>query len=265
MATPESPRNKSAIAWAAVPIAIYLAVQFLVSLVCYSLLIFQPGLQPLMLSLSLLISSVATSLVLYYLVRPLALRGEFRSEGISLRTAAMSFVGLLLALFASNGITEPLELPNLMEEEFASLSRNVWGILAVGIFGPICEELVFRGGIMRPLLRGGFSPWAAILASSIVFGLVHGNPVQIVFAVLVGIAFGVVYYATRSLLVTTVVHIVNNTASILIMHAYGEAAQQLTLAGLLGPTLALVLTLVAAVASFWLLRRVYLDGRRAKE
>ena len=58
-----------------------------------------------------------------------------------------------------------------------SLHRG-WGLLAFGavvVVGPLAEEIIFRGLIHRVFSRT-WGPWPAIIASALVFGLVHGEP-----------------------------------------------------------------------------------------
>ena len=65
--------------------------------------------------------------------------------------------------------------------EMASTTGSTFSMyIYVCFLGPIAEELLFRGIVLRTL-----RPWgkqAAILISALVFGLFHGNVVQIPFA-----------------------------------------------------------------------------------
>ncbi|MBO7102098.1 MAG: CPBP family intramembrane metalloprotease [Bacteroidaceae bacterium] len=196
--------------------------------------------QSLWMSITLLVSSIITAIVL--LVIPhYDLRHSFKSVGCKYEVAVVGFIASLVGLFSFDILSERLNLENLMEELFMGMSKNVFGMLAIGLFGPICEEIVFRGGIMRPLLKKGLNPWIAILVSSIVFGLAHGNPAQIPFAALVGVIFGVVYYRTGSLVLTTLCHILNNSFSVLLMNIYGDKANDMTFDSMLGHNVATIL------------------------
>ena len=48
-----------------------------------------------------------------------------------------------------------------------------------------CEEVFFRGYMQRRLLQA-WSPWSAILVTSLLFGVLHLNPAQSLFAFLFG-------------------------------------------------------------------------------
>ena len=75
------------------------------------------------------------------------------------------------------------------------------------ILGPIGEELLFRGLVLRTL-----KPWGkqtAIVVSAILFGVFHGNLAQIPFAFLVGLMLG--YVAVEySVIWSIALHIFNN-------------------------------------------------------
>ena len=96
-------------------------------------------------------------------------------------------------------------------------------VLAV-IMAPIFEEIVFRGIIQKGLMNKGLKPWKAIGISALIFGLVHGNPWQFVGAVLLGSVLGLVYYKTKSLLLSMLLHAFNNLiSSILIFYGKTES------------------------------------------
>ena len=89
-------------------------------------------------------------------------------------------------------------------------------VLAV-VMAPLFEEIVFRGIIQKGLINKGMNPVKAILLSSLVFGVVHGNPWQFVGAVLLGCVLGLVYYKTKSLLLPILLHAFNNLCSALLI------------------------------------------------
>lgn len=75
------------------------------------------------------------------------------------------------------------------------------------ILGPISEELLFRGLLLRTLKPCGKQ--TAILVSALVFGLFHGNIVQIPFAFGVGLVLAYVALE-HSILWAMVLHVFNN-------------------------------------------------------
>ena len=83
--------------------------------------------------------------------------------------------------------------------------------IQVMIIGPIIEELLFRGILLRSLLEKFYQrPFKAIIYTSLVFGFVHFNLVQGMFSFLGGIILGVIYYYTKSIKLCILTHILNN-------------------------------------------------------
>ena len=118
-----------------------------------------------------------------------------------------------------NYLTEALHLPNNFEELFIQMANNAWGVLNIALIAPMFEELLFRGAIEGHLLRQWKNPWGGILLSALIFGAVHGNPAQIPFAFVLGVLLGWLYYRTGSLLPGMLLHFLNNTAAVVLMHA----------------------------------------------
>lgn len=72
---------------------------------------------------------------------------------------------------------------------------------------PVCEELVYRGVLLRALEPYG--RWFAISLSALVFALMHGNAVQLPAAFVIGLVFG--YLSLKySLRLTILLHVLNN-------------------------------------------------------
>lgn len=92
--------------------------------------------------------------------------------------------------------------------EMATITTDKLGMfLYISILGPISEELLFRGVLLRLLRPRGKQ--AAIVLSAIAFGLFHGNLIQIPFAFLVGLVLGYVT-VEYSIVWAMVLHIFNN-------------------------------------------------------
>lgn len=111
-----------------------------------------------------------------------------------------------------------IEMDDSAERLFASLMKEPWGYVAVGILAPLAEEIVFRGAILRTLLdmMSKKNHWAAIMISAAIFGVVHGNMAQFVNALLMGLILGWMYYRTKSLVPGILLHWVNNTVAFIL-------------------------------------------------
>ena len=75
-----------------------------------------------------------------------------------------------------------------------------------------CEEFLFRGTILANLEPYGKR--GAIIINSLLFGLMHQNPYQIIYTVAAGAVLGMAYVKTKSIWLPTVMHFVNNAYSV---------------------------------------------------
>ena len=88
-------------------------------------------------------------------------------------------------------------------------------IISLCLVIPFYEELVYRGMIQREL-HLYFGKTKAILISSLVFALIHGNLVQGVYAFVSGIILGILYEKFRSLRAPYIFHMTANLAAIIL-------------------------------------------------
>lgn len=94
-----------------------------------------------------------------------------------------------------------------------SLGGLLSGILIVGVFGPVAEEIFFRGGLQRSLY--GKNPVKAIWWSALIFSLLHFQMYGFVPRFLLGLWFGYLYYWTGSLWPSIIAHTLNNSVTVL--------------------------------------------------
>lgn len=115
------------------------------------------------------------------------------------------FVAVLMAMFGYQISSPDVEL-----------SMDTAGIILtfvqVSFVAGLVEEISLRGYVMGNLKRYGSS--FAILASAIVFGIMHGNLVQAPFALVVGIVLGYFSIRTGSIWTAILIHMANNFYSV---------------------------------------------------
>ncbi len=146
------------------------------------------------------------------------------------RNIGWIFLGFLMvyaALYISNiilyilGVTETslneIAIQNMFTSDPGQLIM-LFGLLVV--FTPIVEEVVFRK-VLYNFVDKRLGTLAAILASGLVFGLLHvvqhGDFIQAIPYVLMGTVFGVIYFLNRkNIWVTIAVHSLNNLVSYLL-------------------------------------------------
>ena len=70
-----------------------------------------------------------------------------------------------------------LTMPKQTEQLLVQILSNDWGFLALAVAVPLAEEMVFRGAVLRVLLRhfGTRRYWWPIVLSAVLFGAAHGN------------------------------------------------------------------------------------------
>ena len=125
------------------------------------------------------------------------------------------------ALIPSTWLQEQMpELPNIAETEFDMILKDRWGYFVVGLLAPLVEELVFRGAVLRSLLRWNSNHWLGIAISAFLFAAIHMNPAQMPHAFLIGLLLGWMYYRTDSIVPGVVYHWVNNTVAYVLYNFY---------------------------------------------
>ena len=108
-------------------------------------------------------------------------------------------------LAASFGIT--YDTAPLFENEY-----NIFGSIVEGVYvcliAPVMEELIYRGFVLGSLRQYGTK--TAIIASALVFSVMHANFRQIPLAFLSGLVLGMAAVYTESVLTSVCLHIIYN-------------------------------------------------------
>ena len=119
----------------------------------------------------------------------------------SLVAAIAGSLGFFFAINAALTLAEML-IPWAMEEyhqlvELSGLgSDTVITVVYAICLGPILEELVFRGVVFSFLEKSNIKPVFTILITAVLFGFVHMNIVQGVYAAALGIFLGFMRYCS---------------------------------------------------------------------
>lgn len=156
------------------------------------------------------------------------------------RILFLSSVLLLSMGCWNNYLIESFRIPDHLEQVFEFMMNRPEGVFSIVILAPVFEEIFFRGAIQGYLTRVWKNPWYGIVTASVLFGTIHGNPAQIPFATITGMALGWVYYRTGSLLPSILMHFINNGSSVLLYHLTKNHTDS-TITGMLGTEGALIL------------------------
>lgn len=167
--------------------------------------------------------------------------------GMVIVMAIVVFIGWF---FPEDLLQRLIEVPsNLSEKDFDQMTGGVVGFIDTAFLTPVAEELLCRGAILGTLLlMTPRRPWVCIVVSAIIFGLIHLNPVQMVFGSLYGLLLGWLFWRTGSLLPGIVVHVANNATVMLLPKSADNAIANMSL------TTEALLSVVSLVVLFVALR-----------
>ncbi|MBN7576291.1 MULTISPECIES: CPBP family intramembrane glutamic endopeptidase [Clostridium] len=122
---------------------------------------------------------------------------------------------ILIGYILTYDNTISLIVQNLVSESwidavFTEMLQTPFAAFCSMVFiAPIFEELFMRGIILEQLSRR-YKPIISITVSALLFAILHLNVIQGINAFLLGIILGLVYLKTRNLIITILLHGLNN-------------------------------------------------------
>ncbi|MCM1143097.1 MAG: CPBP family intramembrane metalloprotease [Blautia sp.] len=198
----------------------------------------------------------------------------FRKIKISSFFMVILFTFLIMPMTTAINAISMIFVDNAVTEISGDILKTPFVVMLflIGIYGPFCEEFVFRGVIFRGY-KNSAPVWCSILWSALLFGLMHMNFNQAAYAIAIGIMFALLVEATGSLWASAVAHMVFNSEQVCMMYLangvlkdvfdIGTAEETLTtqtLLSVIGPYLlvAVVATSFAVCVLVWLAKN---EGR----
>ena len=163
----------------------------------------------------------------------------FWDEGVALNSshfgkwngALMALLVVLLTLsvayvtdilnYGLSIVTQKCSWLSVWYEDIMDLMKSLAGgtlwisIVSAVIMAPFFEEWMFRGMILRGLVRKMHPVWA-IMISAFLFALIHLNPWQGIPAFILGCVFGYVYLKTGNLWLCMLMHATNNSIAVVV-------------------------------------------------
>ena len=152
------------------------------------------------------------------------------------RPALLAAAAAILGAMSISILTGGMELPEAMVQISLAMSHNIWGLITIVLVGPVSEELLFREAIAGEMLRRGAAPWLAIGVSALAFSAAHLNLAQGCYAFPLGILLGIIYYKTGGIVLTSLLHILNNGIVAVQLYADGTEAIETSPAEWFGST-----------------------------
>lgn len=211
-------------------------VTFLLQMVCFFLLVFgitvyymvNPAGKDLGIVENLIVSQSVNVLPLAFML--LIGRRKFRDEKvfrdilgfrrIKISTVLMTvlYTFLLMPLTTLANAISMIFVDNTV----ANLSGDILNVpfvvmfTVMAIFGPFCEEVVFRGAFFRGFRKTG-NIFGAIVISGVLFALMHMNLNQAAYALLLGIMMALLAEAAGSTWAPFLVHFIFNGQSVCLL------------------------------------------------
>lgn len=219
-------------------IVIYISLQVIFSLICGMVLpvIFENLLTEteitliLQMVLQVLSLGIATRFVLNYTDKPISKRKLKASEKTRIIFFALVLIfGLQFLL----GILYPkigLDYSSVDIFDISYESRiltKIIVVISIAVIPGIFEELFFRKALID--LTSKYNKKFALIFSAVLFGLVHMNLSQGLFAFAIGIVLGAIYIYTNDIKLTMLIHFINNGFGVLEMILYQNFASFLIL------------------------------------
>ncbi len=134
-------------------------------------------------------------------------------------------IGLHILIHFGLNLIYPL-IPHTMVEgyeakmESSGYGQDLWPTVFALLIGPIREEIIFRGAVFYysfQIVRRKMKPQTALMVANVfqafVFGVLHGNLIQGVFAFIMGFVFGYLAYRFGSILPSILCHMLFNALS----------------------------------------------------
>ena len=173
--------------------------------------------------LDLIVNTCVSDLIALPLVWLLLLRRLPRNEALALNApertplemrSFLFYLPCVMAVMYGGSLTGKLvgALFGGFNDVIADLVSDVnplATLLCAVIIAPVAEELFFRKALIDRLSL--YHPMDAILLSGLLFGLMHGNLTQFLYAFPLGVLLGIIYWRTKNIRYTILLHVAINT------------------------------------------------------
>ncbi len=215
-------------------ILIYFASQIVIGLVLGIIFAFTDpdGATDLLLSKSMeltILANMISVVLCIWLTRKMYDEGAYQGFKLNLDMAnkgkvlavcvALGVFGQYVVTYIINSLESklPVSWVDALEEntKLMQQSNYVTMFIAIAIVAPLAEEIIFRACVQSALHKG-ITRWPAIIASSLVFGLMHGNPIGIIYATLLGFFMGWLFSQFDSIFPSMIFHLAFNLTSVLL-------------------------------------------------
>lgn len=150
-----------------------------------------------------------------------SMRPEIRK--LNPRLIVLGFIMIVAMSIVLGPLMEmlPSEYLDIMDKY---MNNGLWAMVVAVVVAPIFEEFVFRGVVQTNLIKY-YDVIPGIVVGSVVFGLMHVIPQQVVNATGVGLILGSIYYITGSLNTVIAIHFINNGFAYLLFMLFSDTSK----------------------------------------
>lgn len=143
-----------------------------------------------------------------------------------------------------------------MIEDFLRTDGIVWfGLLNIALIPAICEEVLFRGYILRAFEKS-WGPIVAVLISGLIFGMFHIQLGNIFPLATLGVILALMTWLSGTLWPAIIAHFINNGAAVLIGSQYPELLFEQMTAESLPPVWVLILSIIfSGSIVYWMINK----------
>lgn len=143
-----------------------------------------------------------------------------------------------------------------MIEDFLSTDGIIWfGLLNIALVPAICEELLFRGYILRAFEKS-WGPIVAVLISGLIFGMFHIQLGNILPLATLGVILALMTWLSGTIWPAVVAHFINNGAAVLVGSQYPELLFQEMTTEILPPVWVLVASIIFTFSIvYWMINK----------
>ena len=169
-----------------------------------------------------IVSNVLTIFALWLIFR--VRKKKFYQEALLCKVDKKKIVPIVVLGIASSFFVSCvlglLPIPESILKDYVESSAKITsGAMIIRIFStvilaPIAEEIIFRGLVLSRLKKA-VRPSVAIIISSLLFGLVHGQVLWMIYTFAIGIMFAIVAESLQSVSASILLHMSFNAVSLL--------------------------------------------------
>ncbi len=181
---------------------------------------------------------IIISMLIYYILYKWILKSKITANyGFSKAGARNIFIGILIGFTVSllgllilcNQVWYELiyrkgflNLSNIFNNQDVliiirnTLLINLFSIIIMAVIVPFFEEILFRGLVYNKL-RATLPLWVTIILQALLFGMVQGNVLSGLYALIIGILLGITYMITKSIWVPVIIRVIFNIFIMAIM------------------------------------------------